>query len=176
MPYYSAHQALYNAAKMSQIYVITLMLLYVEVFSTAIPAKWGVRCSLHPNRTSLFILLHNSMRHRPFFDIIESMSRLTTRLQIKPLLIYFRGWVQKLFNCKGLKVIWVVASAAAAPLSLFYLLTEGISLFWFSTRLEAIFFYSLHFSSSFYILFLYILFACSVCCFFFFFWMILRLM
>ena len=57
----------------------------------------------HSSHTSA----HSSMRHRRFFDIIEFMCRANTELQIKLLLIYFRGWVQKLFNCKGWRLYTV---------------------------------------------------------------------
>ena len=63
------------------------------------------------------------MRHRRFFDIIEPMCSSTLGLQMKPLLVYFRGWVQKLFNCKGWKVVKVMASTATAPPFLSYLWT-----------------------------------------------------
>ena len=63
----------------------------------------------HPNHTSLLILTYISIRHRRFFDIIESMCNFTFELQMKFLLIYFRDWVQKLFNCKNWKIVFEIA-------------------------------------------------------------------
>ena len=61
-----------------------------------------IKCEIsYSNHTTSFTLSHNSIRHRRYFDIIESMCNLTTRLQMESLLMYFRNWVQKLFNCKG---------------------------------------------------------------------------
>ena len=56
------------------------------------------------------------MRHRRFFDIIELLGSPVAWLQIEPSLVYFRRWVQKLFNCKGWKAIWSFGSRAALPI------------------------------------------------------------
>ena len=98
-------QALSNVTKTSQINAAILMLLYVEDFGTSIAAEWEVRCSSHSNRTPSSTLSHSSMRHQRFFDIIKPMSRSITGLQMKSPLMFFRGWVQKLFNCKDWKVV-----------------------------------------------------------------------
>ena len=63
----------------------------------------------HSNCTSLFTSIYISIRYRRFFDIIKSMYSATLKLQIKFLLIYFKSWVQKLFNCKSWKVVFEVA-------------------------------------------------------------------
>ena len=68
----------------------------------------------HPNRTPPPTSPHSSMRHRRFFDIIESMCRPTIGLQMKPPLVYFRHWVQKLLNCKSW-VSWKVAGPFRQP-------------------------------------------------------------
>ena len=58
----------------------------------------------HSNRISLFTLSYNSIRHWRFFDIIKFICKAITELQIKFSLIYFKNWVQKLFNCKDWKI------------------------------------------------------------------------
>ena len=43
---------------------------------------------------------HSSLRHRRFFDIIKSMGRSNTELQLRPPTKHFSRWVQKSFSCK----------------------------------------------------------------------------
>ena len=66
---------------------------------------------------------HSSMRHGRFFDIIEFMCRPVFGLQLRPSLIYFRGWVQKLFNCKSWEAwmsCWTLCRQPRRPPYLIY--------------------------------------------------------
>ena len=55
-------------------------------------------------QTLLHILAHSSMRHEPFFDIIEFMWRSTINLQLKSKIKQLERWMQKLLNCKSWNV------------------------------------------------------------------------
>ena len=104
-PNCKTNQTFSKATKTNQINATILMLLYVEDFDTSIAAEWEIRCSSHSNRTPPSTSSHNSIRHQRFFDIIKPISKSTTGLQMKPPLMFFRDWVQKLFNCKDWKAV-----------------------------------------------------------------------
>ena len=56
--------------------------------------------SPHSGCTSPHTSPHISMRHRRFFDIITYMCRPTIELQLRPKVMQFERWIQKLLSCK----------------------------------------------------------------------------
>ena len=84
---------------------------------------------LNPNlsnkevQTSLHTLTHSSIRHKPFFNNIESMCRFIIELQFEPKIKQFERWMQKLLNCKSWNVwmsCWILCRQSRRPLYLIY--------------------------------------------------------
>ena len=122
-------QAFSNAAKMSQFESVMQKILYVEVLPTPNSMEEG-GCS-PPSPHSGCTPPHSSMRHRRFFDIIESMCRPNTGLQLGPSMRQFRCWVQKLFNCKNWKAVWTTGSRQPRrPSYLIYWTPTHQKIFW----------------------------------------------
>ena len=86
---------------MTKIQCLLLELLFVEVLSILYPLRYEYESmcvcvevlSSHIGFPLPHTLLHSSMRHRRFFDIIKLMCRPAIGLQTKPSFTYFEGWV-----------------------------------------------------------------------------------